>query len=701
MYMKKLFTFFSLWLLVGFAVLAAEQPAGYYKSAEGKKQKALLSQLCTIISANTKVISYSNLFEDAYPYTDAEDGYFIDMYSNVKYKVGDSRINKSYSRIGQSVNREHSFPQSWFKEQSPMKSDLFHVLPTDGYVNNQRSSYPYGECEGGTRLSNDGYYGKGRLGNCTAPGYTGKVWEPDDEYKGDFARTYFYMATRYNTKIGSWAGNGTAGNILDGTSYPVYKSWYLNLMLKWHRQDPVSEKEIKRNNAAYDLQRNRNPFIDHPELVEYIWGDKQDVAWYEDGSVDQPRILQPENGSSLEFSGNSDGFVGIHLDVKAQNLTEGITATVSGEGFFFTTEKYSGITSTYISAADAEQGSKLAVWFGIRRHGESQGTLTLTSGNLKTVVNLHGTCIDIMETNPAKDITPSSFKASWKAVEGVQSYTLYVEGKGGVRPPTPGNVTLLLDEDLSAGNTTWEQSGSTYKEKTALRLGTGSSMGAITSPSIDLQTSKGVLTVIADAAPYSKDSNVQMKISALNAQGAELDSKTVTLSYDAASYPVLLQGVADGACKVKIENLASKKRVLLTHVKVYAGNATSLSENAPLRAVAEVGDSLKREITGITDTWYTVRDLAKYGTFTYRVKAVYTDGTESDYSTSRNVTLKDAEVLTGDINADGKLDVTDVTALINHILSIATAPAERCDVNADGNVDVTDVTHLINMILAQ
>lgn len=258
-------------LVAAFAGQAAKQPADYYKKAEGKKQKALLSQLCSIISANTRVISYENLFEDAYPYTDAEGGYLIDMYSNVKYSVNDSRINKNYSRIGQSINREHAFPQSWFDKRTPIKSDLFHVYPTDGYVNNQRSSYPYGECEGGTRLSNDGYYGKGRLGHCTAPGYSGTVWEPDDEYKGDFARTYFYMATRYNTQIGSWVNNGTAGTILDGTSYPVYQSWYLNLMLKWHRQDPVSDKEIKRNDAAYDLQHNRNPFIDHPELV-YIFG---------------------------------------------------------------------------------------------------------------------------------------------------------------------------------------------------------------------------------------------------------------------------------------------------------------------------------------------------------------------------------------------------------------------------------------------
>lgn len=98
------------------------------------------------------------------------------------------------------------------------------MVPTDGYVNNQRGNYPFGECEGGTRLTNGSYRAKGRLGTCTTTGYSGKVWEPDDEYKGDFARIYFYMATCYNNRIASWPGNDSnAAAVLAGNSYPVYK----------------------------------------------------------------------------------------------------------------------------------------------------------------------------------------------------------------------------------------------------------------------------------------------------------------------------------------------------------------------------------------------------------------------------------------------------------------------------------------------
>lgn len=142
-----------------------------------------------------------------------------------------------------------------------MVSDAFHIYPTDGKVNGQRSNFPYGECANGTTLpSCNGVDALGKLGKSTFPGYSGTVFEPVDEYKGDFARSYFYMAACYNDKIASWSSPMLAGN-----SYPCYTTWAVNLLLKWNEQDPVSQKEIDRNNAVYKHQNNRNPFIDHPE----------------------------------------------------------------------------------------------------------------------------------------------------------------------------------------------------------------------------------------------------------------------------------------------------------------------------------------------------------------------------------------------------------------------------------------------------
>ncbi len=160
-------------------------------------------------------------------------------------------------------NREHSFPRSWFGGAvEPMNSDAMHIFPTDKEVNAQRGSWPYGETTTPTWTSLNG----SKLGPSTFPGYTGTVFEPINEYKGDFARAQFYMATAYENLVAGWPGS-----ILNGSSYQTFDDWYLQLLYKWHVQDPVNAKEIDRNNAVYVLQGNRNPFVDHPEYVANVW----------------------------------------------------------------------------------------------------------------------------------------------------------------------------------------------------------------------------------------------------------------------------------------------------------------------------------------------------------------------------------------------------------------------------------------------
>ena len=257
-------------VLVTSITLYATIPTGYYDAANGKKSEALRSQLKTIISANYTSISYSGL-EPHYAETDMRsNGYIWDMYSTCSFTMSDA--NCSQHNVCDCWNKEHSVPQSWFSEQSPMKSDLFHVYPTDARVNNFRSNYPYGETSNTSYVDNDSH-ALGHIGTSNFPGYTGKIYEPDDEYKGDLARTYFYMSTRYMDRDFTKSSEGRVmfENGADLTDYAVA------LLLKWHRQDPVSQKEIDRNNAVYLKQHNRNPFIDYPYMVEYIWGTQKAV----------------------------------------------------------------------------------------------------------------------------------------------------------------------------------------------------------------------------------------------------------------------------------------------------------------------------------------------------------------------------------------------------------------------------------------
>ena len=253
-------------------VLFAAEPAGYYNSAEGKSGETLRQALFSKIKDHYNV-GYEGLY-NVYPTSDVTaDGKVWDMYSTCTWTHGQKKCGKyQYQTVCDCYNREHSVPQSWFSKASPMVSDAFHVYPTDGKVNGQRSNYEYGECSGGTSL---GGKALGRLGESTLSGYTsyGTVFEPDDEYKGDFARTYFYMATRYADKCSSWGY--TFGKDVSGLTY-----YGVALFMKWHRQDPVSQKEKNRNDAVYTKQNNRNPFIDYPDLAEHIWGSKKNEAWY-------------------------------------------------------------------------------------------------------------------------------------------------------------------------------------------------------------------------------------------------------------------------------------------------------------------------------------------------------------------------------------------------------------------------------------
>lgn len=305
-------------LLCTVLLLHAQAPSGYYAAASGKSGKSLKTALFSIISDHT-VRSYGDLWTD-FRSTDARpDGKVWDMYSSTtNYTFGDDQAG-TYKREGDVYNREHSMPKSWFNDASPMYTDLFHLIPTDGYVNGMRSNLPYGETDSPTYSSNEGF---SKVGPCSVAGYGGKVFEPADEYKGDLARNYFYMATAYEDRIATWSSD-----MLDGSSYPAYAQWAVTMLLRWAKEDPVSQKEIDRNNAVYGIQHNRNPYIDFPGLEQYVWGDKTSVSFDPDdyegggGGTTDPDP-EPEEVAAPEFS-PAPGIVEAGTEVTITTGTEG------------------------------------------------------------------------------------------------------------------------------------------------------------------------------------------------------------------------------------------------------------------------------------------------------------------------------------------------------------------------------------------
>lgn len=428
--MKKLLAFI-LTMLASTAVYAAE-PTNYYKSCEGKSGKSLLSALQDVVGPH-KNVGYDGLW-DVYKDSDVDgNGKLWDMYSTKRWSTTSERCG-NYKKVGDCVNREHSFPKSWFSEGQPMKSDAFHVYPTDGKVNGQRSNYPYGECANGTTLaSNNGVQALGKLGTSTFPGYSGKVFEPVDEYKGDLARTYFYMAAAYMDKIGGWSSDMLAGN-----SYPAYKEWAVNLLLKWHRQDPVSDKETDRNDAVYRHQNNRNPFIDHPELVEYIWGDKKAEAWYINGAP-TPTWSLPVNNSTIDFGLTATNYtISRAVDIKGTNLNSNVSISITGSDF--------SLNQTSVTAAAANSGTTVSVSFKRTTSGVSTGTLTFRSGDLTSIVNLRAEAISGIPALPAEDIAEDAFTARWMSLGDAETYHLTVKKDGAVLTGYPVTVNAEAEE---------------------------------------------------------------------------------------------------------------------------------------------------------------------------------------------------------------------------------------------------------------
>ena len=258
-------------------VCAEEMPEGYYNNIDGKKDKTLKSAIRAAIRSHTAIPYGSgkgNTWEVFY-YSDRDPvtGECMDMYCD------DWSVISSPGQVASGCNIEHNFAKSWWGgSKNDAYKDCYHLNPSNATANSARSNYPLGVPTKEIKTSGTGSL---KVGKATYNGQTFWVFEPKDEYKGDFARAYFYMATCYGDEL-TWAkGNKDVGSYYamrpsnDANEYLEFMDWEIDVLLKWHRQDPVSEKELNRMDAVSDFQHNRNPYIDYPELVEYIWGNKK------------------------------------------------------------------------------------------------------------------------------------------------------------------------------------------------------------------------------------------------------------------------------------------------------------------------------------------------------------------------------------------------------------------------------------------
>lgn len=795
---KKLKLFgLTLTLLLGLQATAAV-PSGYYNNAQGKSDRALKTALHTIIKGHTKR-SYDNLWTD-FKTTDCVNNIIIDRYSTTQYTYNTDKCG-TYNSVGDCYNREHSIPNSWWGGSSSdtAYTDLHHMFPVDGWVNNERGNNPFGNCANGTPK------GTGKLGTCTFSGYSGTVFEVADEYKGDFARVYFYFATRYMMRMSDFT-KGTGSVVFTSGNYLGLTTWAINQLLEWHRNDPVSTLETNRNNAVYNIQHNRNPFVDYPELVEYIWGNLKGNAWTPGGSATTPVLTSPVNGSTVNVGTNTGSGVSKSITVKGSNLTKALTVSVSGTGF--------SVTPTTITAANANNGTTVTVTYN-GTATNATGTLTISSSEVSSTVNLTASYNNGSGPTPGDEVIETwegcSTGGYWtQAVQG-KAFSWYFTDAGiwadtnrngalSCRFGKNANSSIMMTEDYAGGaskvtfyaanwsndatptvqvqystnggsswttvgsctlNSTWKQYSFEMNVTGNVRIKIAQTAGSrfniddiaitsnsgtpVTNPQITAPVNGSTVdvgTIAPTGTSVSKTISVKgsdlsmplavsvsgngfsvtpATISAANANAGTSVTVTYSSSNPGNATGTLL--ISSGEVSVTV-NLTAAKAVMPYIAFSGIGEVTAEQDGVSTVESSSVSSENNTENITLTvegnfelslnrNTWAKTLSLDPSGeTFYVRLQDTSTPG-DYDGHISATTSLAHAyidiwgtvyakQVQYGDVNKDGHVSISDITALIDYLLGSEVSPFDdvAADVNQDGNISISDVTALIDILLA-
>lgn len=389
----------------------ASVPTGYYYQARGKSKGELKTALSDI-SHPLRVLSYGSgegaTWEGFFKADRNADNSVMDNYSTIV------RYFNAYNSISE-MAIEHSFPKSWWGgHENNAYRDLFHLYPADSRANSAKNNFPLGEV-----ASSIVYYNTlSTIGsNSFGAVYSGNAFEPADEFKGDFARSYFYISTIYESLYPLWNSP-----MLKNELYPMWQSWAIDLLLKWHRQDPVSTKELSRNEAIYSIQANRNPFIDHPELAEHIWGNKLNEPFnypMETGAF----LVSPTRNYKVNFGAvYQQSEISKAISIKGVNINATLNLTLTNGNVGFSLERSS------ISASEAVQGIDVLVKAIPKWSGTITDTIKIQGGGLQGVIRVPLSLVispDFAVLEPS-DVTPSGGMLHWLNDAQAESYKLSV-----------------------------------------------------------------------------------------------------------------------------------------------------------------------------------------------------------------------------------------------------------------------------------
>lgn len=485
-------------LLICISVVYAAIPSGYYNSAEDLSGTSLRLALHNIIDDHIKV-SYTPGVWNAFGTTDLKDnGKVWDMYTHIEWTYQTDQQTTGSTMAG-SYNREHSWPKSWFGDDNRESyygyTDLYHLYPVQGTSNSTRNNNPYGEVGVATYTSANGSKsGSARDGL----GYSGTVFEPIDEYKGDLARTYFYMCTRYYTEDANWSD-------VEMSNKTELKPWALDMLLEWHENDPVSQKELDRIEAVFAIQENRNPFIDHPEYVQAIW----DPNW---SGISVPVATAATSVDETGFTANWE----------TVNTATGYYLYVSGSSDFAShvgtyNEKDMGNTT---SASVSGLTHSSTYYYRVKAYNDSYSS---------TYSNTITANTDLILSSPtaqaASSVGITNFTANWTSVDNASSYLLDVSTQSDFstfvstyEQKNTGNVSSYAVSGLNS-NTPY------YYRVMAIAATDSSELSNTISITTNSPSDGGVFI-----SEYIEGSSYNKAIEIFNNTGAAIDLSQLTLS---------------------------------------------------------------------------------------------------------------------------------------------------------------------------
>ena len=684
---------FLLLVLLGIGLVAFAQKE-YYTSIDGVKGGATLKNALYNLVKNHKKITYNSGTWDAFYSTDRDPvtNRVYDMYSSEVRYFG----NKGDKISG--MNIEHSVAKSWWGgTNNNAYCDLHHLNPSDQTANSRKSNYPLAELESVTWDNGVTFVGK-----ATINGSSINAYEPCDEYKGDFARTFMYMFTCYQdlTYEYTWMN-------YENSAYPTLKPWAVELLLRWSKQDPVSEKEVARNNAVYAVQGNRNPYIDYPQLAEYVWGDSVNYIFNLDGAV--------IGGGAGDGSGDEGGncLINEPFSTSLGNFTQ-----YRAIGEYSWEIKYS---SAYITAYVSNVNNAAESWLISPSMDLTAMDSVRVSFDYVTKYNQTDKVAEhnqlLVSDNYNGDVSAATWTiVDFSVVENTTDWTFTSTGEILLPAEFMGKANVTIAFKYTSTTTkagTWEVKNLLVEGKLGKPSGDDTEIpgdddnddeedgndnpgnvgndGNFEYGSFRLVTDASQLTV-GDSVIIVYDTFVmgaQVNNYRERIEGAVIAGDSI-ISYPAGTQIlVLAEGTKDGSFAF---DAGGQYLAAVSSSKNYLRSIETVTADASW--VITIGSGGTAEI--VSQGSYT-RNKLQYNTNDPRFSC-YTGTQKNVLLYAKSPASPVVEGVVGDLDGSGDVDVADVTTLVSMILN-QIAPTDSADIDGSGDVDVADITRLVSIIL--